>query len=105
MPHRFQTLISQDVERCDLLVVIGTSLLLMPVAAIPSWVGPECPRVLLNQELVGDFGHNAYFKSCDSSSRDVFLQGDCDDGVAKLCKLAGWQTDLENVCETLHSKR
>jgi hypothetical protein len=26
--------------------------------------------------------------------RDVFLQGDCDDGVRRICHLAGWEDML-----------
>jgi NAD-dependent SIR2 family protein deacetylase len=104
LPSRFQQLVNDDVDRCDLLVVIGTSLLVMPVAGIPSWVSPNCPRILLNRELVGDFAHAAYFGG-GNRDRDVFLEGDCDDGVQKLCKLTGWHHDLENCYESLHSKR
>lgn len=96
LPSRFQQLLGEDVERCDLLVVIGTSLLVMPVAGIPSWVSRNCPRILLNRELVGDF----VFRG----KRDVYLQGDCDESVQKLAELIGWKEDLENSYETLHSK-
>jgi len=95
LPYRFQRLLNEDVKRCDLLMVIGTSLLVMPVAGIPSWVSRSCPRILLNRELVGDF--------VVRGKRDVYLQGDCDESVQKICKLAGWQKELENCYETLHS--
>jgi len=88
MPARFVELIDGDVDRCDLLLVLGTSLMVMPVAGIPSWVGRDCPRVLLNREAVGGIGTRY-------AGRDLFLRGDCDDTVRRLCDLAGWTNDLE----------
>lgn len=89
LPQRFQQLVYDDVDKCDLLLVLGTSLLVMPVAGIPSWVQKDCPRALLNLELVGDFQDGIM------SHRDVFVQGDCDTSVSKLCKVAGWDEELE----------
>jgi len=93
---KFQYLIEDDVEMCDLLIVLGTSLLVMPVAGIPSWVGKKCPRLLINRELVGDFATEAIMvKNWGGGySRDVFLKGDCDDGVKDICELIGWGEDL-----------
>ena len=90
LPKRFQRLVDSDVEECDLLLVIGTSLLVMPVAGIPSWVRKDCPRVLLNRELVGQFAYPGL------SDRDLYLEGDCDDAVLNLCGLAGWSQDLQD---------
>ena len=90
LPRRFQLLIEEDVAKCDLLLVIGTSLLVMPVASIPKWVSKQCTRALLNREVVGDFVHS-------SSDRDFYLGGDCDDSVRKLCASAGWQQDLNEM--------
>jgi NAD-dependent SIR2 family protein deacetylase len=88
LPPRFQQLVDDDTAKADLVIVIGTSLLVMPVAGIPSWVPRECPRVLLNRELVGDFRLG--------QPRDIFVQGECDDGARKICSLAGWQDLLED---------
>ncbi|KAG7346662.1 silent information regulator protein Sir2 [Nitzschia inconspicua] len=86
LPARFQELVSSDTDSADLLLVMGTSLMVMPVAAIPSWVSHDCPRLLLNRERVGHF--------LRIQSRDVFFEGDCDDGVREICKLAGWESLL-----------
>ena len=91
MPSRFQELISKDMEDCDLLLILGTSLLVMPVAGIPSWVSSDCPRILINRELVGDFiGRSGISSRGGSTGRDLFLQGDCDDSVQKISDLANW---------------
>ena len=84
----------------DLLIVIGTSLLVMPVAGIPQWVDRTCPRLLLNRERVGDFGHVQQASEKDGGgffTRDIMAQGDCDDGVQKLCQLIGWKDDLDGA--------
>jgi len=88
LPSRFQDLIDQDMAECDLLLVVGTSLLVMPVAGIPSWVARSCPRVLLNREPAGQIGRR---------SGDLFWRGDCDDSVNTLCQLAGWTSDIEEL--------
>lgn len=104
LPRRFQQLVEDDMDKCDLLIVQGTSLLLNPVAAMPSWVGRHVPRLLLNRELVGDFAQDELMATMigddggddNYSGRDVFLEGDCDDGVEEICRLigAGWVEDL-----------
>lgn len=106
LPRRFQDLIHADMGECDLLLVMGTSLLVNPVASIPEWVGRDVPRLLLNRELVGAFareemmdrrwGDEEEYKSSGSGGRDVFLEGDCDQGVEAICKLVGedWSKDL-----------
>jgi len=92
LPARFGKLVKADVHACDLLIVIGTSLAVDPVASIPKWVSLTCPRLLLNRDLVGDFRVEATGRKMGSitTERDVFYEGDCDDGVRKICDLAGW---------------
>mmetsp|Transcript_18116 Transcript_18116/g.20900 ORF Transcript_18116/g.20900 Transcript_18116/m.20900 type:complete len:387 (+) Transcript_18116:101-1261(+) len=91
LPGRFQQLIERDLYDCDLLLVLGTSLMVNPVAEIPTWVRKDCSRMLLNRELVGDF------YSSNNVNRDAFMKGDCDDSVRRLCQLAGWDKDLEQL--------
>jgi NAD-dependent SIR2 family protein deacetylase len=96
LPDIFMDNVNDDMGDCDLLIVMGTSLLVDPVASIPKWVGPKVPRLLINRELVGAFLGGG---GIDSKKRDVFLQGDCDDGVRYFCKLLGddWATNLDNI--------
>lgn len=54
LPSRFYTNIGPDCDNADLLIVIGTSLQVFPVAGIPSLVGPHVPRLLINREAVGE---------------------------------------------------
>ena len=98
MPSRFQELIDKDMEECDLLLILGTSLMVMPVAGIPSWVSSNCPRILLNRELVGDITTSTgIFGEVGKNTKDLFLKGDCDDSVRNLCDLTGWTDEIENL--------
>ena len=38
-----------------------------------------------------------------SRSRDVFLQGDCDDGVRRLVEMLGWEATIGTLLELLNS--
>jgi NAD+-dependent protein deacetylase sirtuin 2 len=55
LPARFHQLAYADVAACDLLLVLGTSLVVYPVASLPSFVGQLAPRVLINREPSGCF--------------------------------------------------
>jgi NAD-dependent SIR2 family protein deacetylase len=77
LPDRFHSLLQDDVESADLLFVMGTSLQVAPVSLIPQMV--NCPRVLFNRDLVMDLNEG-----------DVWVPGNCDDAVEKLCELLGW---------------
>ena len=81
LPARFHKLLRPDVQKAELLLVMGTSLQVAPVSLIPGMVA--CPRVLLNRELVMDL-----------QGEDVFLEGDCDTNVHILCQLLGWEGRL-----------
>ena len=93
LPDRFGELVHTDTAACDLLLVFGTSLLVMPVAGIPSWVDRDCPRVLFNREPAGSIGTSG--AAAAATRPDLFLRGDCDDTVRTVCGLAGWAEDLD----------
>merc|ERR1712151_24134 len=94
-------------EKCDLLFVMGTSLTVYPVALLPLLIDQCTPRVLLNRELVGDFcgrrisNDDGDENECLGNSsklreaKDIRVQGDTDDSVRQLCRLAGWESELE----------
>jgi NAD-dependent deacetylase sirtuin 2 len=54
LPLRFHELVSADFPRCDLLVVMGTSLAVQPFASLVGRVPDSCPRLLINLERVGE---------------------------------------------------
>ncbi|KAI0032568.1 DHS-like NAD/FAD-binding domain-containing protein, partial [Vararia minispora EC-137] len=75
-------------RHADLLIVIGTSLVVHPFASLIDKVPPGCPRVLINMEPAGDIG---------DLKNDVVLLGKCDDIVRKLADELGWGQDLQTV--------
>ena len=85
-PRFFQTL-QQDLETCDLLIVMGTSLLVYPFAGLANRVSLLTPRLLLNREPTGPFKKNKQQELFNY--RDVAVLGDCDDGVTQLASLLG----------------
>lgn len=70
----------------DLVLVMGTSLMVQPFAGLPSRARDGVPRLLFNLDRVGDLG---------SRVDDVLELGDCDTGVRKLADALGWRDELE----------
>lgn len=101
---RFMASVKKDIPKCDLLIVIGTSLVVEPFASTVKKVSRICPRIIINNVPVGEHLGIAYEDSKEfnrrkkkSSSRDVFIQGSCDEGVMHLAKLFKWESDLESL--------
>ncbi|KAF4090072.1 hypothetical protein AMELA_G00047750 [Ameiurus melas] len=84
LPEAFHRAMKQDKDEVDLLIVIGSSLKVRPVALIPSSVPPEVPQVLINREPLLHLNF------------DVELLGDCDVIVNELCHRLGG--DFEQLC-------
>nr|ODN81378.1 NAD-dependent histone deacetylase SIR2 [Cryptococcus depauperatus CBS 7841] len=115
LPDRFFELIP-DLKRCDLLIVIGTSLKVQPFASLVDSVPLSCPRLLINREPVGGFSRlNSTLSSLPSSlskllagshgtSRDLFFEGDADDGSWKLAEKLGWKDELEAITKAGREK-
>ncbi|MCP3660243.1 MAG: hypothetical protein GY830_08035 [Bacteroidetes bacterium] len=80
----------EDFVKCDLLIVIGTSLAVSPFNSLVKNVRSDIPRILINLEKVGDLKNNP-------RKNDIFLQGDCDKSIAKLIKSLGWDNDLKSL--------
>lgn len=96
LPERFFKLAAEDFPKCDLLLVIGTSLQVQPFAGLIRDVWPTVPRLLINRERVGE-DKDGGFQFDEPDTRDVFFKGDCDDGIRELVQLLGWEADFEAV--------
>ncbi|CAL9688205.1 unnamed protein product [Knipowitschia caucasica] len=84
LPEMFHRAMKQDKDEVDLLIVIGSSLKVRPVALIPNSIPHEVPQVLINREQLPHLNF------------DVELLGDCDVIINELChRLAG---DFEQLC-------
>lgn len=75
LPDSFHEAMTTDKDKCDLLIVIGSSLKVRPVALIPSSILPNVPQILINRE------------SLNHMEFDVELLGDADIIINQLCHL------------------
>ena len=90
LPHSF--LVNRGLPaQADLVIIMGTSLMVQPFASLPSVVSEGVPRVLINLEQAGSIG---------SRADDVLLLGDCDEQVRKLATACGWTEELEEMWAT-----
>lgn len=81
LPSRFHDLINEDLQQCDLLISIGTSLQVAPVANIVEKIPAKIPQVLINRDPI---------PRCNF---DVSILGFCDDAAVYLCKELSWELD------------
>eukprot|EP00937_MAST-01D_sp_MAST-1D-sp2_P006518 g6518.t1 len=122
LPRRFFERAQADFKKCDLLIVMGTSLKVQPFASLIGRVPDTCPRLLLNREVAGTlpreiphpamaalYGLEGPFlflpEHAAHNWRDVAHLGDCDDGVRALCAEMGWQQELDALCEAAAAAR
>jgi NAD-dependent deacetylase sirtuin 1 len=91
LSDEFHTAMAIDKDKCDLLLVMGSSLKVRPVALIPSSISPDVPQILSNREPLK---HMKF---------DVELLGDCDVIVQELANRLGdaWTS----VCDSKHLLR
>lgn len=90
MPERFFQLHQSDFRQADLLIVMGTSLMVFPFASLVSMVDIMTPRLLINKNKVGSFAK----VDSPNNYRDVAFDGDCDEGVRQLVEALGWTDDF-----------
>lgn len=81
----FHRNLEMDRDEVDLLIVIGSSMKVKPVALIPSAISPTVPQILINKE------------SLNHMDFDIELLGDCDEIIQELCIKLG--DDWASVCK------
>ncbi|XP_015589565.1 NAD-dependent protein deacetylase sirtuin-1 [Cephus cinctus] len=84
LPDAFHDAMAKDKDDCDLLIVIGSSLKVRPVALIPSSIPSHVPQILINRE------------SLPHLKFDVELLGDGDVIINQLCHLMG--NSFNEIC-------
>lgn len=84
LPSRFHDMIKQDLSACDLIISIGTSLKVAPVANIVENIPDEIPQILINKDPI------------DHCNFDVSLLGYCDDTASYLCNHLGKGWDINH---------
>lgn len=104
LPERFHYLADQDFAQADLLIIMGSSLVVHPFASLINRVRSNCPRLLINKEKVGmqdrisrllGLRQGLIFDS--RNGRDVAWLGDCDDGCQLLAEKLGWGKELKDL--------
>jgi len=101
LPRRFFSLRRADLQECELLIVMGTSMAVSPFNELVGMAPRGVPRLLMNREpvglcerLKGGFGFHR-----PDNYRDVFYRGDCDSGVRQLARRLGWAAELRALVE------
>jgi NAD-dependent deacetylase sirtuin 2 len=93
LPKRFYECVQKDFKDCDALIVMGTSLSVMPFGDLINQVDERVPRLLINREECGVSGHyrDGFDFTGDKQAykRDAIFLGDCDEGVKLLAKELG----------------
>jgi NAD-dependent deacetylase sirtuin 2 len=96
LPERFRDHAVKDVEEADLLLIMGTSLSVEPVASLISKAKKACPRLLVNRHVPSSMQHRPWElfmpkRLAQMSARpDAHLLGECDDVVKKLIGWLEW---------------
>ncbi|XP_073815249.1 sirtuin 2 isoform X2 [Musca autumnalis] len=113
LPEKFYTLPAKDFNKCDLLIIMGTSLEVQPFASLIDRAGPKCVRLLINRTKVGnDFGGiGSWFMmgpglmfDNPKNTRDIAYIGDCDDGCLALAEALGWKDELDDLVKREHER-
>lgn len=119
LPDRFHKLVKQDFPKCDLLIIMGTSLKVYPFAGLIGDVAPEVPRLLINMEKTSQvYKENVFLPTKEprvlsdtreknnfpkfkfghlTNRRDVWAGGDCQKSVSQLVELLGWSEDFKKL--------
>lgn len=93
LPARFFSQWDEDCEDVDIAIVAGSSLTVYPFAGLPSEVGKNSIRLLVNREAVGDFKSR-------KRKNDILALEDCDYVAETLVDLLGWKLDLDQLIKT-----
>ena len=73
LPDRYHDTIKEDIEKCDLLITIGTSLKVAPVSEIVNRIPAHVPQILINRDPINH---------CEF---DVEFLGYCDQAITWIC--------------------
>lgn len=88
LPSRFFHHV-RDLERADLVIVMGTSLSVYPFASLLEKVNPSVCKILINNELVGQ---NKQFH--------LFYRGNCDSAISAIIRKLNWTSELAKILDT-----
>ncbi|XP_060572281.1 NAD-dependent protein deacetylase sirtuin-2-like [Ruditapes philippinarum] len=110
LPERFAEHLS-DIDDCDMLLIMGTSLAVRPFSNLPIRTKDNVPRLFINLESIRVakhpisalfFGGGFDFENEDNI-RDVFWKGKCDEGCFALADIMGWGDELRKLVKEEHA--
>ncbi|XP_060536684.1 NAD-dependent protein deacetylase sirtuin-2 [Cylas formicarius] len=110
LPDKFYNCLRNDFKKCDMLIILGSSLVVEPFASLVDRTLPNVPRVLINREKVGHrkglmgmlgMGGGLEFDK-EGNTRDVAWIGECDDGCQLLADKLGWGAELGELVKREH---
>lgn len=84
LPRLYYKSIRNDIAKCDMIIVIGTSLKVEPVASIVDRVARKVPRILINRDVIPDRDFSLTF------------QGDCDNVTSYIAQQLGKDWTIPN---------
>jgi NAD-dependent histone deacetylase SIR2 len=86
LPDEFQTRLGvHDKNKVDLVIVIGTSLKVAPVADVIPYLPAHVPQMYISRDPISHFEF------------DIDMLGECDVIVSELCKRIGWELKHEMI--------
>ena len=98
LPSEFFDKSEDDLKYADLLIIVGTSLVVSPANSLVYNVNGECMRLVVNAERVGE---ELGIEYDDVDGRDCILQGSCDEMFLDLSESLGWLDDLNQISDVL----
>jgi len=112
LPARFFSCVQSDFKQCDLLIIMGSSLLVQPFASLIDQVSDVCPRLLINKEKAGIvkdlprllMGEGLQYEN-PGNYRDVYQEGDTDSVSQLISEKLGWQADLQKLREAVNKSK
>lgn len=93
-PKAFFTHLLSDTRKCDLMIILGSSLSVEPFAYLPFMIGRKLPRLVIH---TSDMSDNLDFHF---GTRDVFWRGTPEDGCMELIRLLDWTQDLHRLVKS-----
>ena len=92
LPDRFYELVEKDFRKCDLLIILGTSLTVQPFASLAGMIKKDVKRLMINLTKPEEIDWDS-----DKNFRNVFSRLETDVGTRKLANLLGWEEDLDKL--------
>jgi len=90
LPKEAIETIEEVKTECDLLIIMGSSLTVLPFCAFPLFSPKHVPRLVINNELP------KIFERVEGLNY-VFMKGDCDKNIQELVNSLGWDKEFNEL--------